>query len=276
MEPESTQPSQEIESLTQMSKDSVPYRRAPLVEEQIRWALTLSREALLDSINKAKPGESGYLKEETLVYLIRAHYIANQNEITEELWKILYQRCVKLIRAKIPQIDQRSGQAYQHIQARLFEQIIHPEGMQGDFLQVRFWLGFQSLVITTARTLINDAKKDLLIKPLANLPGAELEQAEDEPEELEPGIAKRSSGLPSSIPIERIVTGAEGLKLLQGQVRRVFILHHGLGYAIESNDPDELTVSKILGKSPRTIYYMLSKAEDILKQWRGEINEKSN
>ena len=75
---------------------------------------------------------------------------------------------------------------------------------------------------------VNDAKKDLLIKPLANLPGAELEQAEDEPEELEPGIAKRSSGLPSSIPIERIVTGAEGLKLLQGQVRRVFILHHGL------------------------------------------------
>lgn len=276
MEQESIQPSQEIEPLTQVKEDGTPYRRETKVEEQIRWALTLSREALLSSLYQAESGENGFLNEETLVYLIRAYYKVHQRDIVQELWNVLYRRCVKMIRSKIPQVDQRSSQAYQEIQFRLFNQIIHLDGEQGDMLQAHFWVGFRSLVITVARSLIKDIQKDNVTEPLTNLPGEELEQEEQESEDAEPGATRRSLGMPSDIPIERRVIALEGLSLVPEPFKKAFILHYGLGYPVESNDPDEKTVSKILGKSPRTIYYWLGKAEEILKQWRGDTHEKAN
>lgn len=275
MEPEPTEPSREIEPLTQKSKDGIPYQRDPKVEDQIKWALALSQQVLTDLLNQTQPDDATYLKEETLVYLIRTYHKAYQHEMTQALWEALYRRCVKMIRSKIPRYDERSEQAEQEVLAQLFGQIVHPEGQQGDFLQVRFWPGFRALVITVARALINDLEKDRLLNPLSSLPGHELEQAEDEPEEREPGTAVPTFGLPGEIPTERQVVINEALRKLPIHVQKAFILHYFIGYPIESDNPDEKTVGMLLGKSPRTIHNWLDKAEIILIHWRGETHEKS-
>lgn len=275
MEAELIEPPRDIEPLTQKSTIGVLYKRAPKVEDQINWALTLSQVALVEFLEETQPDDPAYLKEETLVYLIRFYHKAHQRDMTEALWKVLYQRCIPMIRSKIPRYDERSGQAEQEVLVHLFGQIIHAEGEQGDFLQVRFWPGFRALVITVARALINDLEKDELLDPLSSLPGQELERAEDEPEEREPGAAVSDIGLPGEIPTERQVVINEALKQLPKPIRQAFTLHYFMGYPIESDKPDEKTVALLLGKSPKTIHNWLDKAEKILIQWRGETHEQS-
>ena len=273
MEPGPTELPREIESLTQKTNSGDQYQRNPKVEDQIKWALTLSQDTLTHLLNETQPDDRAYLKEETLVYLIRTYYKLHQREMIEVLWEALYKRCTKMIRSKIPRYDERSEQAEQEVQAKLFEQIVHPEGQQGDFLQIRFWSGFRALVITISRTLIIDLQKGQLLDPLSSLPGQELEQAEEEPEEQDQLIAKTIFGLSREIPTEIQVEINEVLKRLPALVRKAFILHYYLGFPIEPGNPDETTVGMLLGKSPRTIFNWLSEAEKILIQWRGEIHE---
>lgn len=275
MEAELTEPPRDIEPLTQKSKGGVPYQRAPKVEDQINWALTLSQVALTEFLEKTQPDDPAYLKEETLVYLIRVYHKAHQRDMTEALWKALYQRCVPMIRSKIPRYDERSEQAEQEVLVQLIGQIVHAEGEQGDFLQVRFWPGFRALVITVARALISDLEKDEQLVTLSSLPGQELEQAQDEPEVREPGAAVSAIGLPGEIPIERQVVINEALRQLPKLVQQAFTLHYFMGYPIESDKPDEKTVASLLGKSPKTVHNWLDKAEKILIQWRGETHEQS-
>ena len=65
----------------------------------------------------------------------------------------------------------------------------------------------------------------------------------------------------------------QALGTIKEPFRTAFILRYFEDWPIESNDPDQPTISKFFGKTSRTIRYWLQKAETALEKWRGENHE---
>ena len=258
------QSTEDLQPLTHRKETGQLLQREPEVEDQIRSVLVLPSNELLERARIADRQEAGYLQEETLVCLIRAHHSAGDKAMTNALSDILIRRCARFIYGKFRKLGMEDvDEGYDTVVAHVFGQILDTKRDRGDFLQVRFWLALDRIVISVFRSYISRSKADQeMLIPLSD---------EEDDENAQRSESISSSEIPDSAPsLDQAAIVADALCALDEPYRTAIILRYKEEWQIESNDPNELTLSKYFQKTPRTIRNWLREAEKALEKWRGQ------
>ena len=251
---------QQIKPLTRRNLKGEVYERLPLVEAQIREALALVPGRLMERAQVRKIDSPLYFQEETLVYLIREHYRENQRSLVDGLGASLVRRCAKrinnLVRGSIE--SRYVDDCFGHIVKEVFDRILDLDSDRGDFAQVRFWVFLDRQIVEGIKRYLREEKRDALTESLDV-------NEDDDSEELPPIEVEDKEIFRAD---ERAMY-REGLRILSEPLRTAVILRYFENWQIESDDPDEATISRHFNKTPRTIRNWLKKADEELKKWRG-------
>lgn len=260
------------EPLTRRGKSGDVYIRSSAVEAQISAALSLSDEEIIDQANIFEKTDSGYLQEESLVYFIRISYQMKNDFLFEKLSEILLNRCQKQIAFQIRAIEQKED-AFQDVVNDLFEKILASDN-RGDFLQVRFGLVLKRISINIFRQYYqsqNQERENLQASSFQSR--AEQDNDEDNWDQVYVRVDSDILIEDSFSPIELESLTREALQFIREPIRTALILHFIKGWQIESNDPNEITVSKYFKNEPRTIRNWFRQAKKEWSKWRGDHHE---
>ncbi len=195
-----------------------------------------------------------FLKEETLVCLIREYRIQKDDATAGALCEILFRRCGGHIKGKLQSLDRNlADEAYADVVAAVAESILDTTTDRGDYLQVSFWSGVGRRAISAYRKYHAEQVKRAN-ETVPNEDGEEFPEAKKDAQE-------------SSMSEEDRYLYREGLRLLPEDQRVAYVLRYYEGWQIESDDPDEPTISRYFEKTPRMIRYWFEKAEKTLRRW---------
>ena len=250
------------EPLTKRKKaDGKIYRRKAVVDRQIREALKLDHKELRRRSEIRDEESPDYLKEESLVYLIRHyHKVGNQRVVNDLSKSLLYHRSAKYIYKRLGSLrgDLRD-EGYSNVIAELFFRIIDLKSDRSDFLQIHFGLCLKCLTVQIFRKQLNQLKLERNSIPLASLEDYDVE-------ETNPLVRPRS--IESEVIEKDLIRAA--LSQLKEPLRSAYLLRHYEDWQIENQDSSVPTISRYFNKTPRTIRNWLNKAEKCLEAWREE------
>ncbi|MXZ23467.1 MAG: sigma-70 family RNA polymerase sigma factor [Caldilineaceae bacterium SB0665_bin_21] len=252
------------EPLTRHNQAGVVYERLPTVDRQIRDALELDLGGLQRCCEETDEASPNYLKEESLVYLIRYYRKVGNRQYVDDLSTYLVKRCAKSIYSWLGglEADERDD-GYSEVVEKLFTRILDLNSDRGDFLQVRFWVVLERLTVDVFNKKVNQLRYQ-------STGGYDLERIDTLTQQ---GAVVVPATSPSrSVESEAInkVLLQEALDQLEEPIRSAYLLRHYAEWPIEDRDPTIRTISRRFDKTPRTIRNWLSKANEILKIWRGE------
>lgn len=252
-----------IRQLTRCNRDGVPYRREAAVERQIEQGLLCTPAAMIERANVRDATAPAYLQEECLVYLLREFAGRGELPVVEALSEALLARCACYINGKLLALGpQARDDAFDEVVARLFDLMLDRESDRGDFLQVRFWVVLEKLVITAFGRQVKELSRAARQVPLSALPGA---SGDDDVH-----VSARMDAVAApSLPAEQALLYREALATLEEPYRTAFVLRHYEGWPIEDSDPRVPTISRYFDKTPRTIRNWMAAAEQTLAVWRG-------
>ncbi|MDT4896442.1 MAG: hypothetical protein QOH25_1519 [Acidobacteriota bacterium] len=236
------------------------YERLPEVETQVRRALALEEEALVEAMQHGYESPA-HIKDETLCYLIRERLHNGRQEAANTVTEVLLRRYAKTIRSRIGRggIERRHREDCDgEIVSQLLVELFDTDSDRSDFAQVRFGLYFKRLsygVISRFR---------------------ELQQYERQAESVTSTQGDRTEeiDLLDTLADERALSAEdraltrEALAHLPDDLREVFLLRYFEGWQTEANSPTELSISRYLNVTPRTVRNRLRDAEASLHQWR--------
>ena len=259
-----------IQPLTHCNQDGEVYQRSAAVESQIKSALTLAPNDLIERARSSAHQSPDYLQEECLAYLIREHKRKGRDGIVNDLSEILLHRCAKNVNSQLENLDQDVvDDAFQDVIQELFTQILDLESDRGDFLQVRFWTVLKRLEITSFNRYQKkqeEAKNTILLSSLAGY-------QHDRDDNNNQTFVLQEKVVDSSLTMEQRLLYRDGLATLKHPYRTAFVLRHYYGWQIEATDTSVQTISRYFNVSSRTIRLWLAKAEETLECWRGENDE---
>ncbi len=250
--------------LTRRNAGGQVYQRLAVVDRQISEALGLDDAELRSRLEVRDEESPAFLKEESLVYLIRHYHRSGNREFVNDLAECLLRRCANWIDGKLRGLrtDLRE-EGNSGVVAEVFGRLLDLDSDRGDFLQVRFWMAIERITVDVFRKQVNlfdtESSGDY------DLPTID-------------GLTQRGAVVvpttSASRPIEweaidNILIEA-ALHQLEEPIRSAYLLRHYKDWPIEDKDPAVQTISRHFGKTPRTIRNWLSKAEEILEPWRGE------
>ncbi len=250
--------------LTRRNRDGQVYQRLAEVDRQISEALGLDDEALRSRLEVRDEESPAFLKEESLVHLIRHHHGAGNRELVNDLAECLLKRCATWIDGKLSGLrtdlreDGNSG-----VVAEVFDRILDLTDDRGDFLQVRFWMGIERITVDVFRKQVSQFDTES---------SGDYDQTtiDDLSQRGAVVVPTASAGRPvESEAIDNVLIEA-ALHQLEEPIRSAYLLRHLKDWPIEDQDPAIQTISRHFGKTPRTIRNWLSKADEILEAWRGE------
>ena len=251
-----------VRPLTRRNTDTgALYERLPEVETQVRRALALEEEALIEAIQHSYDESPTHLKDEALCYLIRERLRAGHQESANAVAEVLLRRHARTIRSRIGRggVDERHREdCTGEIVSRLLTELFDIDSDRSDFAQVRFGLYFEKLsngVISKFRKLQQRERQGESV----------IYTQDDRTEEID---------LLDTLADERALS-AEGrvlmrdaLAFLSNELREVFLLRYFEGWQTESNSPTEPSISRYLNVTPRTVRNRLRDAEASLRRWR--------
>ena len=250
--------------LTRRNADGKVYQRLPAVDRQITEALGLDHEKLRSRLEVHDEASPAFLKEESLVYLIRHYHGEGNWEFVNELAECLLTRCATWIDSKLRslRVDLRED-GHSSVVAEVFERILDQSSNRGDFLQVRFWVVLARITVDVFRKQVNRFETES---------SGDYDQAtmDDLTQRGAVVVPTTSASRPiESEAIDNVLIEA-ALHQLEEPIRSAYLLRHHKDWPIEDKDPAVQTISRHFGKTPRTIRNWLSKADEILEAWRGE------
>lgn len=250
----------ELKPLTRRNLQGEVYERLPSVEVQIRTAIALDPESLIELASVREIDSPDYLQEETLVYLIREHHRENRRSLVDSLTEILVRRCSKhignLVRGSIE--PRYVDDCFRHIIKEVFERILELECDRGDFAQVRFWVFLERQIVEGIKNYLREETRDAITTSLET----------DRDENPEASVPIELADLRGLSAEERAMY-REGLRVLKEPLRTAFILRYFEEWQIYSDDTSEPTISRHFNVTPKTIYNWLKKAQQELLNWRG-------
>ena len=250
--------------LTRRNADGQVYQRLAVVDRQIKEALGLDDEELRSHLKVRDEESPAFLKEESLVYLIRHHHGAGNRKFVNDLAECLLKRCATWIDGKLSGLrtdlreDGNSG-----VVAEVFDRILDLTSDRGDFLQVRFWMGIKRITVDVFRKQVNQFDTES---------SGDYDQATIDDLTQRGAVVTPTTSADRPIESEAIdnVLIEAALHQLEEPIRSAYLLRHYKDWPIEDKDPAVQTISRHFGKTPRTIRNWLSKADEILEAWRGE------
>jgi RNA polymerase sigma factor (sigma-70 family) len=233
----------------------------PEVEAQVRRALSLEEAALVGEMQHGYDLPT-HIKDEALCYLIRERLRDGLHEVANTITEVLLRRHAGTIRRRIARggVDERHREdCMGEIVSQLLTELFDVDSDRSDFAQVRFGLYFEKLsngVISRFRKLQRRERQGESV----------IYRQDDRTEEID---------LLDTLADERALS-AEGRILLRDalahlsdELREVFLLRYFEGWQIESDSPTELSISRYLGVTSRTVRNRLRQAEVSLRRWRG-------
>jgi hypothetical protein len=258
----------EVRPLTRRTTDGNVLTRSAEVEAQITQVLRLEPLELQRRLGVADREDSAYLKEETVVYLIRETHRQGNATLCGKGAEPLLRQCVPQAEKYLRALgEQQFEKAFADLTDQVFELILDLESDKGDFLQVRFGLKLKQLAIDVFRRhkdQINEESAKLT--PWSSIAGHDDQRDEDESRRVQLPPEMR---FPDS-STDRKLLAQEALRLIPEPQRTAFILFHYDGWPIESKDAHCPTISRQFGRTPRTIHNWLRMADEILERWRAE------
>ena len=253
------------EPLTRRNAGGDVYQRLATVDRQIQEVLKLDPEELRRRLEVRDEAAPDFLKEESLVYLIRYYRKVGNRQHVNDLSTCLVKRCAKLTYGRLGSLgaDARDD-GYSEVVEELFARILDLDSDRGDFLQVRFWVVLERLTVNVFRKQVNQV---------------ELESTGDYDQETIDSLIQQgavvvvpttfASRSAESEAIDKVLIEA-ALHQLEEPLRSAYLLRHYWSWPIEDQDPSVQTISQHFGKTPRTIRNWLSRADESLEAWRGE------
>lgn len=255
-------------------KSGAIYTRTKEVERQIRFALILSDEEIIANAKTTASDSSDYLRDETLVFLIKQSFKERNLFLYNALFTILLERANDIVSYRLRGLPANIKEdAFNEVNEKLVKYILRDDG-KGDFLQVRFRLGIKRITIGVYRKFNGIRKRDhQYLEPEAFFePDPDYYQDMDERFESNSPIMNGSQG--SSVEEKAVISDA--LQKLDQKLRLVYYLHYHEHWLIESKNEDHQNLSKYFGVSGRTIRNWLYQAEEELNKWRGNCDEQPN
>ncbi len=261
-------PGNDLLSLVHRTKKGVLLERTPEVDSQIRNALSVAPNELIRWAAQTSKQDVRYLKDEALVYLIRAFFKSGDKEMADRLSHILIERKTAIIYSRLNGLVD-ADEAFSKVIEILFTHILTRDDGRGDYLQVRFDSALKRITISAFNSQLNKNKKSMLTF-------SDMSDPADEEINLEESFDSSDSEGDIAYPtisIEDQVLINDALESLDEPLRTVFILRYKYNMQVESIDPNEPTLSNHFDKTPRTIRNWLKKADEILKKKQGENHE---
>ena len=256
-----------LEPLTRRNKNGDVYQRLATVDRQIQDILNLDPQELRGRLEVRDEASLGYLKEESLVYLIRHYHKVGNRQRVNDLSECLVNRCSKWICSRLSGLraDARAD-GYSEVVEKLFTRILDLGSDRGDFLQVRFWVVLEKLTVDVFRKQVNKLELEMTV--------------DCDRETIDTLIQEGAVVVPATLASRAVESEAidrglieVALRQLEEPLRSAFLLRHYLGWPIEDRDPAVQTISRRFGKTPRTIRNWLSRADGRLEAWRRSRNE---
>lgn len=256
-----------VRPLTHRGADGHVYTRPPEVEAQIVNTLGLEWQELGRRASVTDREHADYLKDETIVYLLRESYRADDLKLGDIFAGALSQRCFPYARKHFRSfvVKEDFDDAHAELRNTVIEMILELESDRGDFLQVRFGRKLRLLAIDIFKRrapLINEIKDQVFLSSVAGYDGSDNDE-------------ERRHPLPSELRAvddgsERRRQADEALQRLPEPQRTAFILKHYDDWPIQSKKPGTPSISAVFGVDPRTIHNWLTAAEKALETWRGQ------
>jgi hypothetical protein len=238
------------------------------VKAQIREALVMDGDQLLQRA-RAKRNSSGFLREETLVYLIREYLSAKaEDDLVLEFKKILEERTRASINNRFFGLDRRlAEQLIDNVTYKILTELFSPPYKHGDFMEAKFLMYVYYRAIDERRRYGDEDGPKYRLVPLTNEDG----------EDLDIPKSKDFKQPPDQLPLRELEDQAITNHLRREVLPKVitnpnhfeaYILRNYYGWQIESKDDGKQTLSKHFGVDPRTIRYWLRKANNQVDAWR--------
>lgn len=238
------------------------YRRRAEAELQIGKVLTLEPAQVLELLKNKQRESEGYLLDETIVYLLRDQSL--DTNFQESLYAELNRRLWKLLKKFYSRFNNPADfeDFGQKVEFAILKKIFNLSTDAADYAQVNFGDFAISEAKTTWRGELVKIKRENELFYRERREDAD----EDEFNELD-------STLPSNeAPADYIMMLKEGLAKLPPNTMLVAELMLD-GWQIESKDPSEMTISRKLDVSSRTIRNWLKEARVILADYNREIKK---
>jgi hypothetical protein len=235
------------------------YQRLPKVESQIREALALDRQALIQRVNQKDYKADDYFQEECLVYLARKFIREGNSEQIEDITTALIARISKHINGIVSYpLDESCVQdCFREVISEVFSQIFDVESSNVDYAEVRFWKWLDGRIFNVLRKFIRIQRKN-------NVTDSFDEHSENGKgyNFKEPPNYLRNKG----ITPEQEACILEGLGFLDERERQIYIMRYLWGMEIENQDSNITTISKHFQVTPRAVRKWFEKAENKLQK----------
>ncbi len=258
-----------VRPLGRARKDGTPYTREPEVEEQVRHLSALPDRARRERLMITDRAHPGFVREEALVYWLRAYHVRADDGVAWQIADLLAQRTASHIRRKLSRW-RLSADEKEECARDLFADLcsaLFRHDPAAEFWEVRFW-------VCLDRRLWNLAQKRQAAAD------SELRLADREDSE-EGGSADPLQQVPDAGPgPETLAEHRDALGTLTENERLALYLRYVEGWPEESENPDQPSVARVLGVTGRTVRNYLRRAEVKLRAWRqggeGESHDRNN
>lgn len=272
-EPEIQEQHVQLRPLMRCKNDGTPYTRSCVVEDQIRCALSLEPDELVNraEIDDWKTPHPHYLKEECLVYMIDAYRHRGDWGTTNALTKALLQRCVGIIRKGLKALGSNDAEEAEHdVVAQLLEELMDPFE-KGAFLQVAFGMRLQRLVIQTYNKYKSRQEKGGLHQhvTLDTLAGHQPSGIEESSQVNVDDSWEGDYPSPDELfnDKEKRECLYQALEALPAKLRTAVVLYYLEGYPLTSQNENDFTLSKHFDEPGETVRNWIRKARKLLAQW---------
>ncbi len=243
----------EIPPLRKRTKEGKLYVRPPEIEQVIVETLEIPFEDFMKRAKLRKRNHPNYLPSEVLVHRIRATRYHTSDDQFNELYTTLYERISRSCPNPATRANGKTGEIgklmdfREYVLDRFFTLIVkdrdnYAEGL--DMFEIRFDRAVKVLRQDAFRKI---TRREKPLRPL------EYDESGDIPEDVEEYHALLNA--PSMTPEEEITYRFQvrrAINSLPEMERRVIDMLEA-GLAIESKDPDEPTITKVLGCTPKTV-----------------------
>lgn len=261
-----------VHPLTHTRKGGGRYARDPAVEAGIASVVGTQAVALIQRARVRDRQSGDFLREETLVYFIRAYQAAGEQEVVIALTNALLTRCAKWITQRLRALGLRRhhvNDAYVEVVRIVIGAVTDLASDRGDFYQVRFARALKFKVLTAYNTQLHEVKREAQHVRFPSAAGSTDEEFED-------GEVDRSAFRPEMADPGReddelldVEERAERRGLLEPMLsairkpkhREAFVLQRLEGWQITAENPREPCLTQHFGKSPKTIYNWIKQAE---------------
>lgn len=248
----------DVRPLRHKKADGTLWVRPPDVETEIRATLELATTELVAKAIK--------LRLETIVYWIRE--TGTDKKVRNKLSEILLARCQPNIRSHVGRLP-NSDEAVDEVTTTMFTAILDLEKTGGDVYEAIFWKKLKTTSTDVARAHLTRNRRNPMPRELTEDFG-EVANGEDDlgrsaPDSPLEAVLKAGDeqAYKEGKRLARIAIG-----LLKPEVQQAYLLREE-GWAIESKESDEETISKALHRTPRTIRNWLREAEDAVRRRLG-------